>query len=137
MDGHRDAEKARLAQQRLEWRTILTARSLSLGGEMSDTSAEAPATKAFGLWSLVSGLLAFVGVMMIGQASYEWVPGFDPAGWLRIVTGWVLPAGVIAAVALGVLSLRRDSGRRLGVGGMLLAAISLGIFIAMIVTTPY
>jgi hypothetical protein len=80
----------------------------------------------------VAGLVAAVSVAMIGQASFGWTPGFDPPGWLRIVTFWMLPAGVIASAILGTLSLKRDAGRSLGMTGLALTLLSVGAFFAMV-----
>lgn len=87
-----------------------------------------------GLWSLVCGLASVVGVLMIGQASFGWIPAFDPAGWLRVVSGWLIPIGVIGGFSLGVVSVRRGSGRRLGVAGMVAALVAVGGFVAMLVS---
>lgn len=88
---------------------------------------------ALGRWCLVSGLVAAVSVALIGQASFGWVPGFDPPGWLRIVTFWMLPVSVIATAIVGTLSLRRDAGRSLGMTGIALAVLSTCAFFAMVV----
>jgi hypothetical protein len=90
-----------------------------------------------GLWSLVGGLVAAVGVAMIGQATYGWVSGFDPPGWLRIVTFWMLPAGVMASAILGTLALKQNSGRMLGITGLALAVLSVGAFFVMLVSVDY
>ena len=90
-----------------------------------------------GLWCFVCGLAAAIGVAMIGQASYGWVSEFDPPGWLRIVTAWLLPVGVIGAVILGTLSLRRNSERNLGITGLVLAMLSVGAFVAMLASFDY
>ena len=90
-----------------------------------------------GLWCFVGGLAAAVGVVMIGQATYGWVSEFDPPGWLRIVTAWLLPIGVVASAILGTLSLKRNSGRRLGITGLVLAMLSVGVFFAMLASFDY
>jgi hypothetical protein len=90
-----------------------------------------------GIWSLFFGLLSVVGLALIGQASFGWIPAFDPAGWLRIVSGWMIPVGMIGAVVFGVRSLRRGSGRGLGITGLALAMLTLGAFVAMLVTADY
>jgi hypothetical protein len=90
-----------------------------------------------GLWCLVSGLVAVVGVAMIGQATYEWVSGFDPPGWLRIVTAWMFPIGVIASAIFGTLSLKRNSGAILGITGLALAVLSVGAFFALLASAVY
>lgn len=90
-----------------------------------------------GAWSLACGVIALVGVLMIGQASWEWIPSFDPPGWLRIITGWMLPIGSIAAFVLGVLSVVKRSGRSLGLAGIALGVLSVGIFVGYLVTHPY
>jgi hypothetical protein len=92
---------------------------------------------ALGGWCLVSGLVAAVSVAMIGQASFGWAPGFDPPGWLRIVTFWMLPVGVIASAILGTLSLKWDAGRRLGMAGLAFAVLSVGAFFAMLMSVDY
>ena len=90
-----------------------------------------------GLWSLVGGIVAAAGVVMIGQATFGWAPAFDPPGWLRVVTGWMLPVGVIAATILGALSLKQDSGRTLGVVGLVLAVLSAVAFFAMVAAVDH
>ncbi len=90
-----------------------------------------------GLWCLVGGLIAAAGVVMIGQSTYGWAAAFDLPGWLRIVTFWMLPAGVVAAAILGTLSLRRNAGRALGITGLVLAALSAAAFIAMVASVEY
>lgn len=102
-------------------------------------SAAAPGTSssALGLWCFVCGLVAAAGVAMIGQATYGWWSGFDPPGWLRIVTFWMLPAGVIASAVLGTLSLKRNSGRILGITGLALTVLSVGAFFAMVASVDY
>jgi hypothetical protein len=92
---------------------------------------------ALGLWCLAGGLGAAVGVAMIGQATYDWVSGFDPPGWLRIVTGWMFPMGVIASAILGTLSLKGNSGRQAGVAGLALSALSVVVFFAMLMSYDY
>ncbi|MGB8983986.1 MAG: hypothetical protein WCC12_19105 [Anaerolineales bacterium] len=74
---------------------------------------------------------------MIGQATYEWVSEFDPPGWLRIVTAWMFPIGVIASAILGTLSLKRNSGRMLGITGLALAVLSVGAFFAILASVDY
>jgi hypothetical protein len=49
----------------------------------------------------------------------------------------MFPAGVIASVILGTRSLKRDSGRMLGITGLALAALSVGAFFAMLVSVDY
>jgi Mn2+/Fe2+ NRAMP family transporter len=100
------------------------------------SSAEASNT-TLGLWCLVSGLVALFGVAMIGQATYEWVSGFDPPGWLRIVTAWMFPIGVIASAILGALSLKRNSARMLGITGLALAVLSTVAFFAILLSVDY
>ncbi len=104
---------------------------------MSPDSAGAGKSKALGVWSLVCGVFAIVGVAMIAQASFGAAESFDPPGWLRILTGWMLPIGAIAAVILGIMSVKRDSGRNFGLAGITLAVIMVGIFVAMLVMNPY
>ena len=90
-----------------------------------------------GLWCLVGGLAAAAGVAMIGQATYGWVSGFEVPGWLRIVTFWMFPGGVITAAILGTLSLKRNSGRILGITGLALAVLSAGTFFVMVASAAY
>lgn len=104
---------------------------------MAEPPVEGHARGPLGFLSLASGVLALVGAGMIGQASYGWVPGFDPPGWARVVTGWLLPAGAIAAVALGVPSLRRGPGRIPAIAGIVLAVVAVGVFVAMVASHPY
>lgn len=104
---------------------------------MSESPNVRSTRMSIGSWSLIAGVVALVGVLMTGQASFEWIPGFDPPGWLRIVSGWMIPVGVVAAVALGARALSRRSGRVLGVVGILLGAATVAIFVAYLVTHPY
>jgi hypothetical protein len=85
----------------------------------------------------MGGLAAAFGVAMIGQATYDWVSGFDLPGWLRIISGWMFPLGVIAAAILGTLSLKRDSGRLAGIAGLVLAVLSVVTFFAMLMSYDY
>jgi len=94
--------------------------------------------KALGVLSLVSGLVAVFGMLMIGQASgSEILPGFDPPGWLRVATGWMIPIGVLAALGFGIPAVARRSGRSLGIAGMVLAAATVLISVAYLITHPY
>lgn len=90
-----------------------------------------------GLWGLVGGLAAAVGVAMIGQATFGWVSDFDPSGWLRIVISWLFPAGVITSVILGALSLKQNSARRFGMIGLIFAVLSIAAFVAILVSVDY
>ncbi len=90
-----------------------------------------------GLWCLVCGLLAAAGVALIGQATFGWVAALDPPGWLRVVTFWMLPAGEAAAAILGALSLKRGSGRPLGIAGLVLAGLAAAGFFAMLASVDY
>src|SRR5512138_3209649 len=69
---------------------------LAAQGQESFSSA-GWSTPNLGLWCLVCGLAAGAGVAIIGQATFGWVSGFDPPGWLRIGTFWIFPAGVVAS----------------------------------------
>jgi hypothetical protein len=105
--------------------------------EQNALSSAEGSNSTLGLWCLVCGLIAVVGVAMIGQATYEWVSGFDPPGWLRIVTAWMFPIGLIASAVLGTLSLKRNSGRRLGITGLALAVLSVVAFFAILASVDY
>ena len=80
---------------------------------------------------MVGGLLPVAGVAMMGQATYGWLPSFDPPGWLRIVVIWMFPIGVIASAILGVLS----AGRTLAIIGLALSVLSFAAFIAMLASS--
>lgn len=105
--------------------------------EQNALSSPERRNSTLGLWCLVCGLVAVVGVAMIGQATYEWVSGFDPPGWLRIVTAWMFPISVIASAILGTLSLKRNSGRMLGITGLALAVLSVVAFFALLASFDY
>ncbi len=90
-----------------------------------------------GLWGLACGLAAVFGVAMIGQATFGWVPSFDPPEWLRIVTFWMLPVGVVPSVILGTLSLKRASRRTPAIAGLVLAVLSAVAFIGMVASIDY
>lgn len=102
-------------------------------------AAQSRATKdtTLGIVSLVFGIVSLVGVLMIGQASFEWIPSFDPADWLRVVTGWMMPIGFIGALTTGVPAIRLKSGRAMAIAGIAIGVIAIGIFVVMIVTHPY
>ncbi len=90
-----------------------------------------------GAWSLVCGAMSVVGVAMIGQATYAWIPALDPPGWLRILTMWMLPLGVVVAVPAGAWSVRSGSRRGLGLAGLTLASLSAAAFVALIASAGY
>lgn len=105
------------------------------GGASSGAGTGNP---TLGLWGLAAGLAAVAGTAMIGQATFGWVTGFDPPGWLRIAAAWLLPFGAAAAILLGALSLRRDSSdRRPGVAGLVLALLSFAAFVLMLASVEY
>lgn len=90
-----------------------------------------------GLWCFACGLVAAAGAAMVGQASFGWAPAFDPPGWLRVVTGWMLPVGVVAAAVSGAAALKRDSGRPWAIAGLALAALAAVAFFAMLPLVDY
>lgn len=104
---------------------------------MADSS-RAGGRKLLGVWALIFGLVSVFGMLMIGQASgSELIPGFDPPGWFRVVTGWMIPVGVLAASGFGILAAVRRSGRWLGILGMVLAVATVLISVNYLVTHPY
>jgi Mn2+/Fe2+ NRAMP family transporter len=109
----------------------------STAAQVQDASSSARRGLTLGLWCLACGLIAAVGVAMIGQASFGWVPAFDPPGWLRVTTFWMLPVGVVGSSIFGALSLKRYSGRTLGIAGLLLAVLSVVAFFAMVASVDY
>jgi len=110
---------------------------IALRGATPQEQTGETSSPMLGLLSLICGLAAVVGVAMVGQATYGWVSEFDPPGWLRIVTSWLLPVSVIASAILGTLSLKRNSGRRLGITGLVLAALSVAAFFAILASFDY
>lgn len=90
-----------------------------------------------GALSLVCGLIAVVGLALTAQASFGTFSAFDPPGWLRILSGWGIFIGIVAAGMLGVLSVRLRSARTAGVIGIALAVGVVVIFVAMLATHPY
>ena len=87
-----------------------------------------------GALSLVMGLLACVGVTAIWFVS---TPSFDMSDWLRILSGWMFPMGVLAAVGFGVAARAKRSGIALSTVGLILAGQSVVGFVVMIVMNPY
>lgn len=90
-----------------------------------------------GLWAFVGGILAAIGTFMIGQATFGWIAGFDPAGWLRIVTAWMLPVGFIVALLAGIPALKRASERTLAVVGIVLAVLAAVGLVVMLFSVDY
>ena len=87
-----------------------------------------------GALSLVMGLLACVGVTAIWLVS---TTAFDMPGWLRVLSGWLFPVGVLGAIGLGVAARTRHSGAGPSAAGFVLAALSVVGFGVMIATNPY
>ncbi|MDP2232149.1 MAG: hypothetical protein Q8K89_00815, partial [Actinomycetota bacterium] len=62
---------------------------------------------------------------------------FDMPGWLRIVSGWAIPAGVLGAIGFGVAGRVRRSGLALSAVGLILAGACIVGFIVMMLANPY
>ena len=82
-----------------------------------------------GVLSLVSAVLAAGSVTMIGFTSFT---AFDPPGWLRITTMAPLPFLILASVGFGLAGLRSASGRVWAIPGLVVAALSVAVFIVML-----
>ena len=100
----------------------------------SDHTAPESRGSALGALSVVMGLVACAGVTATWLVS---TPAFDMPGWLRIVSGWAFPVGVLAALVLGVAARMRRSGAGLSIAGFVLAAVSVIEFGVMIAANPY
>lgn len=99
------------------------------------TAVTGKSNPTFGVFALVMGLIAVAGVTAIWLVSAA--PNFDMPGWLRIVSGWSIPVGVLGAIALGVLARARRSGVALSTIGFALAAAAVIEFGVMIAMNPY
>jgi hypothetical protein len=113
------------------WVMMLVVVVIVVGVVLALRSGATGQGSTLGLWCLVCGLVALLGVAMVGQATFGWVSGFDPPGWLRIVTFWMFPAGVVAAAILGALALKEDSGRAPAVVGLVVGALAAVAFFAV------
>lgn len=87
-----------------------------------------------GALSLLMGVLACAGVAAIWLVS---TPGFDMPGWLRVLSGWMFPVGVLGAIGFGVAARARRSGAWLSAAGFVLAGLSVIAFGVMIAANPY
>lgn len=88
--------------------------------------------RRFGVLSLAAGVLAVVGVGMIGLTSF--VPSFDPPGWVRIPVIMLFPVGMLASFGLAIAALLARTGRAWAISGILVSVLALGAFVAMIAT---
>lgn len=87
-----------------------------------------------GVLSLILGLLACTGVAVIWLLS---TTDLDLPGWLRILSGWSFPVGVLGAIGCGVAARMRRSGAGLSIAGFILAGVSVIAFVVMLVANPY
>lgn len=99
-----------------------------------DASESGQRSRTLGTLSLVMGLLACAGVTAIWMVS---TAAFDMPGWLRILSGWMFPIGVLAAIGLGVAARVRRSGVGLSTAGFIFAGLSVIEFGVMIAANPY
>lgn len=88
----------------------------------------------FGAVSLVMGLLACAGVTAIWAVS---TTSFDMPGWLRIVSGWMIPVGVSGAFILGMVARMQRSGVGFSTAGIVFAVLAVIEFVVMIAVNPY
>lgn len=102
---------------------------------MQDAVAVDRRKPTLGAISLVMGLAACVGVTAIWLVSSA--PWFGMPGWLRIVSGWAIPVGLLGAVGFGVVARVRRSGVGLSTAGLVFASVSVIEFVAMILANPY
>lgn len=94
--------------------------------------ATSPSSPVLGWLAALSGAVAVLGVTLTWLVSTV----MDMPGWARIVSGWAFPVGALGAIVLGILAMRL-SGRKLAVTGFVLAAVSVVMFVAMILSMPY
>lgn len=87
-----------------------------------------------GALSLLMGVLACAGVTAIWLVS---TTSFDVSGWLRVLSGWMFPVGVLGAIGFGVAARARRSGAWLSAAGFVLAGLSVIAFGVMIAANPY
>lgn len=99
-----------------------------------DTQESHQRSSLLGALSLVMGLLACAGVTAIWLVS---TTAFDMPGWLRILSGWIIPVGLLGAVGLGVAARVRRSGVGLSTAGFILAGLAVIEFGVMIAANPY
>ncbi len=88
-----------------------------------------------GMISAIMGVLATFGLAAIWMVST--VPWFDMPGWLRIVSGWMIPVGVLGAIGFGIAGRLKRSGVGLSTVGLVLAGACVVGFIVMILANPY
>ena len=86
-------------------------------------------TQRSGLLSIVFGVLALLGLGWTWVLSVSDV--LDPPNWVRIPGILLMPAGLIAAVAFG-LQARQGTGRQRGTVGLVLAALVVLAFVALL-----
>lgn len=87
-----------------------------------------------GMLSLVLGLLACAGVTLIWLVSISTI---EMSGWLRILSGWMIPVGILGAIGFGVAARMRRSGVGLSTAGFIVAAVAVIEFGVMIAANPY
>ncbi len=106
--------------------------------ETTGTASRRGGRGSIGVWSLVAGLLAIIGVAMVALSTLTASgSALEPPNWLRAVTIPLFPLGVAASVVLGVLALRRNAGRRGAIAGLVLTAVSVTAFVAMLSSVDY
>lgn len=98
--------------------------------ENREVSAVPAGVKRFGVLSLGAGVLAAVGVAMVGLTSF--VPSFDPPGWIRIPVIALFPIGMLASFGLAVGALLARTGRVWAISGIAVSVLALAAFVVMI-----
>lgn len=90
---------------------------------------------ALGMVSMIMGILACLGLAATWMVST--VASFDMPGWLRIVSGWAIPVGVLAGIGFGAAGRARRSGIAASNVGLALSAACVVGFVVMILANPY
>lgn len=90
---------------------------------------------ALGMVSAVMGALACLGLAAIWTVSTS--ESFDMPGWLRIVSGWAMPVGVLAAIGFGVFGRARRSGAVAANVGLVLSGACVVGFVVLLLANPY
>jgi hypothetical protein len=86
-------------------------------------------SRRLGIAAAVSGL--------IGLAGFAWLwlvtaTPIDPPGWARIIGIWLMPIGIVGALAAGISSVR-GSGRPWAIAGLVLAGVTV-VAAALLIT---
>ena len=95
-----------------------------------DTTNTGRASKSFGIWSAVLGLVSVAGVAFVWLTST--IP-FTPGNAIVAAAALIMVLSWLASVALGLVSLR-SAGRGWAIVGLALAALSIAGMVVLLNT---